>query len=151
MLKVWFPGTNDTEDYGLGGTQWINDNVVITDNGKLGKCLSFNGSNSRLSTTTFNLSNEWSFCFWAKCNNASNGFFATIFASSFFAKLFKKSANTIHDVKAKYDSANSNVDKIVKILENHQISKSPLGCVNNGLTDFFNTKNLSAKEEFFSQ
>ena len=40
----------------------------------------------------------------------------------FFAKIFKKSSNTINDVKAKYDSANSNVDKIVKILENHQIT-----------------------------
>lgn len=66
MLKVWFPGTNDTEDYGLGGTQWINDNVVIADDGKLGKCLSFNGSNSRLSTTNFELSNNWSFACWAK-------------------------------------------------------------------------------------
>lgn len=66
MLKVWFPGTNDTEDHGLGGTQWINDNVVVADNGKLGKCLSFNGSNSRLSTTNFELSNNWSFACWAK-------------------------------------------------------------------------------------
>ena len=41
---------------------------------------------------------------------------------SFFAKLFKKSANSIQDVKSKYDSANTNVDKIVKILENHQIT-----------------------------
>ena len=40
----------------------------------------------------------------------------------FFAKLFKKNANSINDVKAKYDSANANVDKIVKILENHQIT-----------------------------
>ena len=41
---------------------------------------------------------------------------------SFFAKIFKKSSNSINDVKAKYDSANANVDKIVKILENHQIT-----------------------------
>lgn len=40
----------------------------------------------------------------------------------FFAKLFKKNANKIEGVKAKYDSANANVDKIVKILENHQIT-----------------------------
>ena len=40
----------------------------------------------------------------------------------FFAKLFKKGSNSINDVKAKYDSANTNVDKIVKILENHQIT-----------------------------
>ena len=40
----------------------------------------------------------------------------------FFAKLFKKGANNISNVKSKYDSANANVDKIVKILENHQIT-----------------------------
>ena len=39
-----------------------------------------------------------------------------------FAKIFKKGSNNINDVKAKYDSANANVDKIVKILENHQIT-----------------------------
>ncbi|MBQ1379480.1 MAG: toxic anion resistance protein, partial [Erysipelotrichaceae bacterium] len=41
---------------------------------------------------------------------------------NFFTKIFKKSSNSINYVKAKYDSANSNVDKIVKILENHQIT-----------------------------
>ena len=41
---------------------------------------------------------------------------------NFFAKLFKKTSNNINDVKAKYDSANANVDKIVKVLENHQIT-----------------------------
>ena len=41
---------------------------------------------------------------------------------NFFQKLFKKGSNSINDVKAKYDSANANVDKIVKILENHQIT-----------------------------
>ena len=40
----------------------------------------------------------------------------------FFSKLFKKSANKVEAVKAKYDSANAKVDKIVKILENHQIT-----------------------------
>jgi len=40
----------------------------------------------------------------------------------FFEKLFKKNANKIDGLKAKYDSANANVDKIVKILENHQIT-----------------------------
>lgn len=40
----------------------------------------------------------------------------------FFAKLFKKGSNKIVEVKAKYDSANANVDKIVKILEGHQIT-----------------------------
>ena len=48
----------------------------------------------------------------------------------FFSKLFKKSANKVEAVKAKYDSANANVDKIVKILENHQIT---LMKVNSGM------------------
>ena len=39
-----------------------------------------------------------------------------------FTKLFKKNANKIEAVKAKYDNANTNVDKIIKILENHQIT-----------------------------
>ena len=39
-----------------------------------------------------------------------------------FTKLFKKNQNKIEAVKAKYDNANTNVDKIVKILENHQIT-----------------------------
>ena len=37
-------------------------------------------------------------------------------------KFFKKSANNITDIKARYDSASKNVDKIVKILEDHQIT-----------------------------
>ena len=36
---------------------------------------------------------------------------------NFFAKLFKKSSNSINDVKAKYDSANANVDRIRRFLE----------------------------------
>lgn len=39
-----------------------------------------------------------------------------------FEKIFKKSANTVNGIKAKYDSANKNVEKIVRILENHQIT-----------------------------
>ncbi len=40
----------------------------------------------------------------------------------FFDKLFKKSANSVQSLKVKYDSASSNVDKIVKILEDHQVT-----------------------------
>ncbi|MBQ1478251.1 MAG: toxic anion resistance protein [Erysipelotrichaceae bacterium] len=40
----------------------------------------------------------------------------------FFTKLFKKGANKIEETKARYDDANKNVDKIVKILEGHQIT-----------------------------
>ena len=40
----------------------------------------------------------------------------------FFDKLFKKSANSVENLKTKYNSASSNVDKIVKVLEDHQVT-----------------------------
>ena len=40
----------------------------------------------------------------------------------FFAKLFKKSANAVTNLKVKYDSAEKNVQKIVDILEEHQVT-----------------------------
>ncbi len=40
----------------------------------------------------------------------------------FFEKLFKRGSNAIASVKIKYDSAEKNVDKIVKILEDHQVT-----------------------------
>ena len=40
----------------------------------------------------------------------------------FFSKLFKKGANNVTNLKVKYDSAEKNVDKIVSILEDHQVT-----------------------------
>ena len=40
----------------------------------------------------------------------------------FLTKLFKKSANKVEDIKAKYDDAEKNIEKIVKALEVHQIT-----------------------------
>lgn len=41
---------------------------------------------------------------------------------SFFGKLFKKPADALTNMKIKYDSASANVDKIVKILADHQVT-----------------------------
>ena len=41
---------------------------------------------------------------------------------TFFEKIFKRGRNAIASVKIKYDSAEKNVDKIVKILEDHQVT-----------------------------
>lgn len=40
----------------------------------------------------------------------------------FLGKLFKKGANATSNMKVKYDSAEKNVEKIVKILEGHQVT-----------------------------
>lgn len=66
MLKTWIPGTTDFRDQGLDPTDWVNDNVEISNDGKLGKCLYFNGSNARLSSNTYSLGEKWSWSVWIK-------------------------------------------------------------------------------------
>lgn len=70
-LLVWIPGTKDFADNGFYETEWVNDNVVIANSGKIGKCLSFNGSTARLSAVGFNLGNTWSFATWVKCEEVN--------------------------------------------------------------------------------
>ncbi len=50
------------------------------------------------------------------------GFQANDEDDGFFSKLFKKGANSVSNLKVKYDSAEAKVDKIVKILEDHQVT-----------------------------
>lgn len=40
----------------------------------------------------------------------------------FFSKMFKKTSNSVDGLKTKYDSAEKNVNKIVDILEEHQVT-----------------------------
>ncbi len=66
MLKTWITGTKDFTDQGLAPSEWVYDNITIVDGGKLGKCMYFNGTSSRLSTTGYTLSNKWSWACWVK-------------------------------------------------------------------------------------
>ena len=66
MLKTWIPATTDFRDQGLDPTDWVNDNVEMATDGKLGKCLYFNGSNARLSSHTYSLGEKWSWSVWIK-------------------------------------------------------------------------------------
>lgn len=50
------------------------------------------------------------------------GFNANDKDEGFLSKLFKKPGDAVTNLKIKYDSASTNVDKIVKILENHQVT-----------------------------
>ena len=75
-LKVWIQGTKDINDYGLSNTSITNSNVTLDSSGKLGSCLSFNGSSSHLlgsPAPLTNNSNEWTFACWMKVNAVHNG------------------------------------------------------------------------------
>lgn len=50
------------------------------------------------------------------------GFSATEEKKGFFAHLFNKTGRKIEELKARYDKANNNVDKITRELEGHQIT-----------------------------
>ena len=66
LLKTWIPATKDFRDQGLDPTDWVNDNVEMATDGKLGKCLYFNGSSARLSSHTYSLGEKWSWSVWIK-------------------------------------------------------------------------------------
>lgn len=78
-LRVWIPGSKDFIDQGQDNIQWINDNVTLNNSGKIGKCLYFNGTNARLSTTNFNIGNEFSYCCWYKDEDATRTAWGYVF------------------------------------------------------------------------
>ena len=50
------------------------------------------------------------------------GFDADTENKGFFSKLFRKTGRSIEELKARYDKANNNVDKISRSLEDHQLT-----------------------------
>ena len=72
-LQVWLPLNRDLHNYGLHGESiFTSNNAVSNDNGKIGKCYSFNGTSSYLIadfTPGTIVPNEMSFCCWVKLNN----------------------------------------------------------------------------------
>ncbi len=70
-LQVWLPLNGDLHNQGLSKISVTNNGATINDNGKIGKCYSFNGSSSKLSLTSISTNNfnKGSICCWVK-NNA---------------------------------------------------------------------------------
>ncbi len=70
-LQVWLPLNKDLYNYGLYNTVFTNHSASMNDNGKIGKCYSFDGSSSYLIanfTPGTIVPNEMSFCCWMKLN-----------------------------------------------------------------------------------
>ena len=72
-LAVWLPLNGDLHNQGLNNTNIINTNATLNDNGKIGKCYNFNGSNSYIKGNTFlnNNSTAFSFSCWVNFNSIS--------------------------------------------------------------------------------
>ena len=70
-LRVWLPLNGNINNYGISDVTVTNNGATIDNNGKIGKCYSFNGSSAKISTP-INLTPEMSFCVWVKFNSVQN-------------------------------------------------------------------------------
>ena len=60
-LRVWLPLNGDLENKGISDYEIRSANITITNDGKIGKCYNFNGSNSYINITNFEIGNNWSY------------------------------------------------------------------------------------------
>ena len=67
-LCVWLPLNGDLENKGLDDITVVNNGATIDNNGKIGKCYSFDGTNDYINITNVNYPNifagSFSICFW---------------------------------------------------------------------------------------
>ena len=70
-LVVWLPLNGNLENQGLSNITVTNNGATVDNNGKIGKCYSFNGSSAKISTS-INLTPAMSFCAWVKFNSVKN-------------------------------------------------------------------------------
>lgn len=74
-LRIWLPLTENTENQGLTNSTVTASNVTSNASGKIGKCYSFNGTNSYIMGTNPPLNNsseEFTYCCWLKLNSLSS-------------------------------------------------------------------------------
>lgn len=77
-LQVWLPLNGNINNYGLNGNIIIeNNNSIINNNGKIGKCYNFNGIDSYFVLNNYNMNDlsEYSISCWVKPVSTINGLF----------------------------------------------------------------------------
>ena len=56
-LRIWLPLNGNLNNQGLSNYQFINNGATVSNNGKIGSCYSFDGSDDRIYTTGVSLEN----------------------------------------------------------------------------------------------
>ena len=80
-LQVWLPLNGDLHNQGLSNIQFTNNGATIDNNGKLGKCYSFNGSSNTIYNRNISINcNKLSMCCWIYRNSSSTaeGYIASL-------------------------------------------------------------------------
>lgn len=66
-LIAWYPLNGKLNNQGLSNIAITNNGATVNNNGKIGKCYSFNGSNNYMQAPIV-LTNSMTFCLWIKFN-----------------------------------------------------------------------------------
>lgn len=74
-LQIWLPFTKDLRNNGASGITITNSGATVSDDGKLGKCYSFNGSSNYMKATNVTLpTTKWTMAAWiCPATNSSSG------------------------------------------------------------------------------
>lgn len=72
-LQVWLPLNGDLKNLGVSNITVTNDGATIDNNGKIGKCYSFNGTNNKIIIDNFSVDNEWSYGCWLYSATSTRG------------------------------------------------------------------------------
>ena len=77
-LKVWLPLNGSLENKGISDITVTNNGATVNNNGKIGKCYSFDGTADKIYTTNFLINNEWSYGCWFYSATSERGWEAII-------------------------------------------------------------------------
>lgn len=79
-LKIWLPLNGNLNNQGLSDITVTNSGATVDNNGKIGKCYSFDGSNDAISIPfTECVTNDFSICMWFYKTQLSSKSYDTIF------------------------------------------------------------------------
>ena len=71
-LVVWLPLNGNLENQGLSNVTVTNNGATVDNNGKIGKCYSFNGSSNYITISSFSVPENFSISIWGKWNSLNN-------------------------------------------------------------------------------
>ena len=71
-LIVWLPLNGDLENQGLSNVTVTNNGTTVDNNGKIGKCYSFNGSSNYITISSLEIPENFSISIWGKWNSLNN-------------------------------------------------------------------------------
>ena len=81
-LRVWLPLTKDLRNQGLDNVTVTNYGATLDNNGKLGKCYYFDGTDDRITVSGLSLPNVWSYSCWIYSATSSRNWEAVIMLNS---------------------------------------------------------------------